>query len=166
MGNRRLVATVAGFCTLGLVTGLGVTALIGPASAAYGPKAKYDITLNGANEAPAQGDPDGAGFASVKVKGNASTVCVVIKKVTGVALPALAAHIHQGNAGTAGPIVVNLAPPTAKKVGKPGKSKACGVVDAALLDGLFNNPVNYYVNVHTSEFPNGAIRGQLALTYP
>ena len=51
MGYRKLVATVAGACTLGLVAGVGATALIGTASASnHKIKAKYEITLNGANE--------------------------------------------------------------------------------------------------------------------
>ncbi|MBS1786273.1 MAG: CHRD domain-containing protein [Acidobacteria bacterium] len=29
------------------------------------------------------------------------------------------------------------------------------------INDIMKNPGNYYVNVHTAEFPNGAIRGQL-----
>jgi hypothetical protein len=34
-------------------------------------------------------------------------------------------------------------------------------VDPALLDQLAQHPKRFYVNVHTGEFPGGAIRGQL-----
>jgi hypothetical protein len=163
MKNRRLVATVASFSVLGLATAAGIGTLIQPAgSAGYGPKARYAVTLSGANEFPGPGDPNGTGQAVIKVSGSKSTVCVKLKKVTGLTLPATMAHIHVGHAGTAGLIVVPLAPPTGKKATSPGKSKTCATVNATLLNGLLTNPTNYYVNVHTSDFPNGAIRAQLA----
>jgi len=54
----------------------------------------------------------------------------------------------------AGPVVVPLAPPTG------GSSSACGRVDRALA--LARQPSGSYVNVHTAEFPAGALRGQLS----
>jgi hypothetical protein len=38
-----------------------------------------------------------------------------------------------------------------------------GCVSAArdLIKTIRMNPSNYYVNVHTTDFPDGAIRGQL-----
>jgi hypothetical protein len=161
MRNRKLTVAVASACTMGMLAGLGVTALIGSASAAS-PKAKYDLSVTGTQEVfPPGGDADGLGSAKVVVKGKTASVCVTIKKVLNIDLPATAAHIHQGVAGVDGGIVVNLAPPTAKKEGKPGKSKACATVDATLLNGLLTTPSNFYVNVHTGAFPGGAIRGQL-----
>ncbi|HKF81003.1 MAG TPA: CHRD domain-containing protein [Thermoleophilaceae bacterium] len=34
-------------------------------------------------------------------------------------------------------------------------------VDSALLAAIKRNPHKYYINVHTTEFTNGAVRGQL-----
>ena len=35
-------------------------------------------------------------------------------------------------------------------------------LDKNLLKDIIRNPENYYVNVHNTPFPNGAVRGQLA----
>jgi len=70
----------------------------------------------------------------------------------------VAAHIHIGPRGVAGP-VVQATPPT------PGEEN--GVIaegtfsNPALLAALQANPQAYYVNVHTNVCPPGAIRGQL-----
>jgi CHRD domain len=44
-------------------------------------------------------------------------------------------------------------------------SSKSGCVQAkdAVVKGLAANPSNYYVNLHSPEFPKGAIRGQTAL---
>jgi hypothetical protein len=95
--------------------------------------------------------------------------------VTGIKLPALKAHIHKGAPGVNGPIVVNFNPPRAATptAGTPtpppnttyGAASGCvSNVDAALLQDLLAHPANYYVNVHTTDFPDGAVRGQLGLS--
>ena len=71
----------------------------------------------------------------------------------------VAAHIHEGEAGENGPIVVPLTPPAA---GNPGTSAGCvSGVDAGLLTRIRATPNRFYVNVHTGAFPAGAVRGQL-----
>ena len=39
-------------------------------------------------------------------------------------------------------------------------------VAAGLIQELMANPAGFYVNVHTADFPDGAIRGQLAYPLP
>ncbi len=66
-----------------------------------------------------------------------------------------AAHIHKGKLGEAGPPVVTL-----ELMGDDGED-VCVDVDADLLKDIAKNRAKYYVNVHTTAFPAGAIRGQL-----
>jgi len=66
---------------------------------------------------------------------------------------AVAAHIHAGKAGKAGPVLVSLCGPcTSGKAGKVAISKAAY---AAMKSGAT------YVNVHTAKNPGGEIRGQV-----
>jgi CHRD domain len=53
---------------------------------------------------------------------------------------------------------VPLTPPTA---GNPGASSGCVTVAATLAADILAHPKAYYVNVHTGDFPAGAVRGQL-----
>ena len=45
--------------------------------------------------------------------------------------------------------------------GDPGASSDCVEVAASLARAIQKNPAKYYVNVHTGDFPGGAVRGQL-----
>ena len=72
-------------------------------------------------------------------------------------LPAAAAHIHTGKAGKNGPVIIPLMAP-----GKTGHAAACvHSVNASFIKGMMNHPTSYYLNVHTTDYPNGAVRGQL-----
>lgn len=102
------------------------------------------------------GDPDGSGVALITVNLGQREVCWQIA-ATDILLPASSAHIHQAAPGVRGNIVVALSPPNAT-----GSSVGCSSgIDAALLREIITNPQSFYVNVHTSQFPAGAIRGQL-----
>jgi CHRD domain len=112
-------------------------------------------TLDGAQEVPGPGDEDGSGSASITINADTNEVCYDIQ-VTGITLPAAAAHIHVGSAGTAGGVVVPLDAPNAD-----GTVSGCAAADPSIVQGLLTDPSIYYVNVHTSDFPDGAVRGQL-----
>lgn len=108
------------------------------------------------------GDPNGSGEAYVfGIDGDVTTLCYIltVDKIG----TATAAHIHEGAAGSNGPVVVSLAAPADGNAadclteGETGKF----VGDQTVLE-ILNNPSDYYVNVHNVEYPNGAIRGQLA----
>jgi CHRD domain-containing protein len=116
----------------------------------------FQTSLKGTNEVPGPGDTDGSGSATITVDRTLNQVCFTIH-VSGITPPATAAHIHQGAAGVAGPIVVTLTAPDAT-----GSSSGCTVVTLDLVNAILANPSGYYVNVHTTDYPNGALRGQLS----
>ncbi|EPH44874.1 CHRD domain-containing protein [Streptomyces aurantiacus] len=121
----------------------------------------FVASMNGANEVPVQGGPavgdkDGAALQFVKVKGDKVSVTV---KWRGTAKPS-ALHIHQGAKGTNGGIKVDFT----KLLAKAEHQRVTGTVkvtDAALLKRLKADPNGFYANLHTAEFPGGAVRGQL-----
>jgi len=111
-------------------------------------------SLSGAAEVPGPGSPTGSGTFSVNVNADQGTVCY---DVTVTLTPAAsAAHIHRGDVGAAGPVVVPFDAPSS------GASSCCVQgVDPALIADILQNPAGFYVNVHNPDFPAGAIRGQL-----
>jgi hypothetical protein len=119
----------------------------------------FNITLVGNVESPA-GDPVATGTATVRLRAGQGQLCykIAAENLSG---PAVAAHVHKAAAGTAGPVVIPLATP-----GSDGKSGGCVGVARTLVAQILAAPASYYVNVHTAEFPAGAIRGQLTGTSP
>jgi hypothetical protein len=115
---------------------------------------KFIARLSGEAEIPA-GDPNANGTASVKTRG--SEVCYDLRW-SGV--EATASHIHRGVAGKTGDIVVDF---FAQDTAVAGNKKAgCVQADAEVVAAIAAKPGNYYVNVHSADFPKGEIRGQLA----
>lgn len=110
--------------------------------------------LLGINEVPVLGDPDGEGWAELRLNQGQGTISYTIH-VHGIA-NATASHIHRGVAGTPGPVVVSLAPPSG------GMSSGVATVDRDLIKDIRQNPGNYYINVHNAAYPGGALRGQLS----
>jgi hypothetical protein len=109
----------------------------------------------GENETPAA-DPVATGTATFRVRAGQPRVCysIAARDLSG---PAAAAHIHRGAAGVAGPVIIPLRTPNAA-----GNSSGCAKAKKALVKSILANPGRFYVNVHTAEFPAGAIRAQLA----
>jgi hypothetical protein len=99
------------------------------------------------------------------------TYGVQVSNIEGVT----AAHIHQGKEGQNGPIIVTLF--------KADNETGTGAVSGQLVEGTISNDMlegpmagktlegdlvraiqngEAYVNVHTAQNPDGAIRGQIA----
>jgi hypothetical protein len=137
MRTLRILALALSTCALGVSF---------PALAA---KATLVSTLNGANET-AGGDPDGTGSFTVDIDSDSGDFCYTLTG-TKIAKPTMA-HIHSGAAGANGAPVITI----------DVASDMCVAVDPEVLKAIIAAPASYYVNIHTADFPAGAIRGQLA----
>lgn len=139
---------------------LGIV-LLAPSPAIAAPN-ELIAELSGTAEVPGPGDPDGIGFAFLVIDPDAGTICPLFIDFEEIAVPT-AAHIHEGGADVAGPVVVDL-------FADPGSENfienCLDSLDTALLQDIVDNPADYYVNVHNADFPDGAIRGQLAVPPP
>ena len=108
------------------------------------------LTLTGDAEVPGPGS-DGTGTATLDYDGSELCATVVVDG-TG---PITAGHVHAAPAGEAGPVVIDLLlegdgelPRSCVEIGAEG-----GVI--------FEDPTSYYLNLHTAELPDGAVRAQL-----
>lgn len=117
---------------------------------------RLSATLSGAAEVPTAGDPDGTGTATVNLDVTKRELCydVAVQKID----RPVGMHIHEGERGKSGDIVVPLNTPTASDTTTTG----CADVDAVLIGRIAATPENFYVNVHTQTHPQGALRGQLS----
>jgi CHRD domain len=136
------------FKYIGFALIVGLIVVGGAAGALHKGGNSLHATLSGKVEVP-KGDPDGSGTAEVKING--TQVCWEIKAAKVGTL--MAAHIHKGGPGVAGPVVVPF--------GKTYKSKGCTAASASLAAAIKKSPSAYYVNVHNAKYPAGALRGQL-----
>ena len=109
--------------------------------------------LNGANEFPGPGDADGFGLAGFRFEGTTVTYNIMIQHLN----PTTASHIHRGAAGVAGPVVITLASTFPFNF-----ASGSATASTALIDEIRRNPSGFYVNIHTGDFPDGAIRSQLS----
>jgi len=165
--NRVKLAT-----TLAAAAGIGVV-LVPLAAQAGHENTVLETSLSGKNKVSTDGktgvgDPNGRGEAYVfGIDGDASTLCYLIDvdKITGLQRPAggpRAAHIHEGAAGTNGPVVVSLAfPQGGQSADCVSESEAAFTPGGATVAEILANPADYYVNVHNGRYPAGAVRGQL-----
>ena len=103
---------------------------------------------------------DASGFFSYTIAGDQLCYTLEVKDLTQAPF---AAHIHLAPRNVAGGVVVPLATPPAAT----STVSACitavegGALTPAELAGIAAEPSAYYVNVHTTLYPGGEIRGQL-----
>jgi hypothetical protein len=147
--RRGLTAAIVGLISIALVVGA-----VGGAFAAA--DNTVSANLSGKDEVPGPGDDDGSGDATLNLKKKKKKISFNIS-FEGIQNP-VAGHIHKGTKKVAGPIKVTLFEDQAG-VTSPvvGQVKAKG----KLIKKIKNDPKGWYVNLHTPDFPDGAIRGQL-----
>ncbi|MFI0486689.1 CHRD domain-containing protein [Actinomadura sp. 9N215] len=109
-------------------------------------------------DGPAVGDPDGRAVAFVRPSLGAADSIRFSMAWVGVT-PSLA-HLHRGRFGTNGPVTVDLVTTAVPSTIFAVSGTATGV-DPNVVQGIRTNPRNWYANLHSTEFPGGAVRGQL-----
>jgi hypothetical protein len=132
----------------------------------------FTASLKGGEEVPAN-DSKAQGQAIFKVSKDGESISykLIVANIENVSM----AHIHLAPAGQNGPVVAWLYPGSPPPQLIPGRFDgilAEGTLTAANLVGplaggtlkdLLENMAsgNAYVNVHTSQFPGGEVRGQI-----
>ena len=152
MRSRTTVASIT----------LAVILLAGPAAAAkraVADRATFTVALTGDAEAtkeaaPALGDTDGLGSVKLVVDLASNQICYEFR-LSKVATP-LMAHIHRAPQQHRGPSVVTLF------TGPGGELRDCVMWTEERLEEIVSEPSNFYVNLYTTEYPDGALRGQLS----
>ena len=103
---------------------------------------------------------DRGGHAVSFVRAGRSTVDFAFTW-SGIATPTYA-HIHTGGIGADGPPALPLfAAPSGLPSTFTGVAGTVGGLDPDLVRQIASHPANFYVNLHTADFPGGAVRGQL-----
>ncbi|HEX2222064.1 MAG TPA: CHRD domain-containing protein [Candidatus Limnocylindria bacterium] len=104
------------------------------------------------------GDPDAVGHAQIQVIPDENMVCFTLTwaRVDGTVF---AAHIHPGVAGDAGGVLVPLFGPG--QFAGQGAQHGCVTTSPENIAAILENPEAFYVNIHSTAFPAGALRGQL-----
>jgi CHRD domain len=140
---------------------------------------RQEVNTSGSNAIV--GDPNGRGEVYMfGIDANKDTLCynLQVKRIAELDLApgnGRAAHIHAGKRGANGPVVANLAWPQGGQsadcldgINQPARfvmANTSFASPAALIADILANPENYYVNVHNTEYPGGAVRGQLGIAH-
>jgi len=162
--NKRVVAGIVA----GMVGLLGAAVLVVPGiatgqsggngqlSTAVTPTTTHAFVahMTGTAEVP-PADPDGSGTAAVTIDTATGDICWNISYTN--LDPVILQHIHEAPVGVNGPVLVNLFP---TPFTPPPPLTGC-VNDPVNAPRIVANPSGFYVNVHTTAFTGGAIRGQL-----
>ena len=149
---------------------LAACALVALPLAANASLVTYSFNLDGSHETPPNAS-SAAGSAQLTFDDVADTLTFALAGFNLLGVP-MAAHIHFAPAGVKGPPVYNLGTHAdsggplvigsfviPNSFGMAGEDKS---IDAALIALINATPSNFYVNLHTTVFPGGIIRGQLA----
>ncbi len=145
------------FLTAGMLAGLALAAAVAGGALAAG-TVETTAKLTAGQVVPGPGEKGGNGKATIEVKKSKRKVCFEIT-FKNIAEPN-SGNLHKGVKGEKGPRKIDF-------FTKPTASPAEGCVKKVkkkLLNKVQNHPENFYVQLHNTQFPDGAIRGQLKPT--
>jgi len=112
----------------------------------------YRASLTGA-QVVGGGDPDGSAVAELSVADKVDQICYDVNDIRNIG-PITGIMVHRGATGADGSAVLML------KQANEGGWKGCSSRSEWLEDSIERNFSAYYILIHTSDHPNGAIRGQ------
>jgi len=128
------------------------------------PPIVFNVQLRAENEPNGASTSDSKGHAQVMVLADGTIeFSFTVNNKSGETYTR--AHIHKAPAGVNGPIhwdFLEAGNPVASLSDQPSQLRGVARARAAaVLADLLAHPENYYVNVHSTVFPGGAMRGQL-----
>ena len=122
----------------------------------YGPQGEsFRVNLSVDQVVPGPGAPNAFGTANIFIDLPNGQLCFRLG-YDGINRPT-AAHIHAGGPGQTGPPVIDLHP-------EANGDEGCVGADPTALRNVRDHPEAFYLNLHTPEYPEGAMRGQLFRT--
>jgi hypothetical protein len=154
-------------CLIAMAVALG-SLVLAAANSSYAQNEKYRAKLDGKNEVPPL-NTTSEGVINFKTKSGMMTWKM---NVTGMN-EATAANIHQGKVGEKGGIIVDLMQVSKHKDTAKGMLMRGNVTDASLTGDMAGKKLadlqtamangDTYVNLATSDHPDGELRGQIKL---
>lgn len=140
----------------------------------------FRMNMSPNNEVPALPNLEASGFGTVwlhVVRDESGavvsgTVDFVVRHRFPGATTFTGLHIHRGNAGTNGPVLIDTritgANPVVSETGNGEIIRSAvvlaGSANVAVLNEILANPEGFYLNLHTTVNPGGAVRSQLKKT--
>lgn len=112
-------------------------------------------TLSGSEVVSSSGDPDGYAKAELTVSDELNQVCYDINDKSGLG-QITSVTINRGARGSTGPVVLRL------NEANEGGWKNCVKRSEWQEDSFEKSPGAYFMQIATTEYPNGAIRGQFS----
>jgi hypothetical protein len=115
-----------------------------------------EAVSNFAHPSGGTGDLDASGLVRLTIKPGERQVCYDFN-LSGLSTPMMA-HIQKAPTLSNGPPIVSLFTGTGSEL------DGCAPANTGQLWDMISNPSSYYVSVATTEYPDGALRGQLSTT--
>lgn len=124
----------------------------------------FNVTMRAENEPNGASTSESKGAAQLKVFADGTIeFLLTVNNKSGETFTR--AHIHKAVAGSNGGIhwdLLEAGNPVASLSDQPSQLRGVARArTAAVLGDLLANPSGYYVNVHSTAFPGGAVRGQV-----
>jgi uncharacterized protein (TIGR03437 family) len=138
----------------------------------------FRLNMSPANEVPAIEGLNATGFGTVWVhvvrnaagRVTSGTVDFTVRYQFPGEVTFTGLHIHRGNAGTNGPVLIDsritAGSPVVEASGRGEIVRtaeiAAGSTNVEVIEDMIRNPAGYYLNLHTTANPGGAVRAQMA----